>query len=127
MVAVAFQRDPITNRVCDPDRGYHVTSQHLRDGTFIDVMKGGTQVLRLSCCSNNRPMTDDERRQHPEVRCPHVVIWHVAGPHRPEMDALATEVLTAFQSVNGIGCYIDGKPYDALVEVRLRSTFSRLY
>lgn len=132
---MAFQIDRENSRVFDPVRGFHLESRFLRDGTQIFIMKGNQCVLTIDAYRDSRSITDEERRAHPEIKCEKVVIWHVPGPSgffpadddpkRNAIDELVIEALKAFQSVDGIGCYIDGKPYDALVDVRLRSKFSR--
>ena len=71
-------------------------------------------------------MTIEERQRANEDLCSEVVLWAVSwSQHRDtqELDGLGNEreFLDRFfrwhQSISGVGCYVDGKPKRALVEV----------
>ncbi|NMN06022.1 hypothetical protein [Novosphingobium sp. SG919] len=72
-----------------------------------------------------RPMTALEREQHPEIICPHVVIWKLIDgplgggllPGVDDTNQFIADFLKAYQLVNGYGCCINGQWHPALVEI----------
>ena len=116
------------------DDGYYLRLWEQRDGTTLDLHHEkiilSSQIdphsRTLCTCSNSyRPMAESEKAVFIDL-CPKVVLWQVDW--RDSYDVREIEgigdlrkLLQGFfeywQGGVGIGCYIDGVPKDALVEV----------
>ena len=109
--------------VCEGS-GLLVWMRYGRDGNEI-VFKNdkGERLDAIGC-------RDETRARRPEegggrLLCPHIIIWHVAWGARDTIPKdrlvgsrdLVQAYLEFWQGVKGVGCWIDGEPRDALVEV----------
>lgn len=122
-----FYIDKDTRRVHAEGTDLVLWIDTFREGSILMIEDGeGNPVDQFYCSSSKRKLGWLARRRLPDSFCPFVVIWTV-GCHHPKEALSAKAGIPAkdfiqrffefFKGWNGVGCYIDERPKDALVEV----------
>lgn len=129
-----FRRSPNGETACG-DTGYFLRLRTGRDGDTLylrhetkEISRNADRKSRIICfCSSaTRPTTEEEVSQIGADQCRNVVLRAVSWSedwNLNEIEGLGNtrEFLTRFfhyyQLVMGIGCYVNGEPRNALVEV----------
>lgn len=119
-----YSRDTDMVECEDFEGAFRISRQ--RDAALLYILDAWRkEVIRLVIDDTRRPICSDVAIP-PHIRCPKVVVWQVAWPPdylvpQGQAPGISQPLIKAFfefwQWGLGHGCWIDGKPYQALVEV----------
>lgn len=119
-----FRYDPDSQLTVCKGTSLFVWMRYGRDGNEIVFRNDkGERLDAIGCRDEARPLLREESPNR--LLCPNVVVWHVAWGERDSIPIdlvvgsrdLVQAYLEFWQAVKGIGCWIDGEPRNALVEV----------
>ena len=117
------------------DTGYFLGIEHLRYTERVYLRHDTREISALAdrkrrnlcdCTKGERPLSPQEKAELDEIWCRHVVIWSVRW--QPEYNSfeledlgnkreLLLEFFNAYQGSHGVGCYENGTPKKAKIEV----------
>lgn len=111
---------------CDEYSGFfHVDVQ--REGVILGILDKDRNLALSFVCEQDFRKVDPQNPAEAKFACPNVILWKINWRPIFRRECLSSSTLTKsvvesffqfWQLGLGSGCYIDGKAYDAPVEVR---------